>query len=81
MVSKSKITVQLSHGKPQKPGKVKVVTDVLLRLDGKQSVAWAQLAGKWTEEQALAEFRKNPERFQPQPGTTPEMLKSIARLV
>lgn len=45
-------------------GKNSKVTDVVIRLpDVNKVVARATLAGKWTAEQAIAEFKRLPARF------------------
>lgn len=59
-------------------GKVKVVTDVTIRLDGKAALAFHTLGGKYTAEQALKEFKRDPSRFETQPGFDAAMVKLLA---
>lgn len=45
-----------------KLGKAKVVTDITIKFDG-QVVGTATKAGKYSQDQALTEFRRNPGSF------------------
>lgn len=61
-------------------GKAKWLSNVLVR-SGNLIVATARLAGKYNAEQALAEFRKSPGKFQVAPkfaSLTPEQLRVLA---
>ena len=59
--------------------KVRIVSDVTIRLDGKNALAFKTLGGSWNEQQALREFRKNPRAFQPQPGYDADMVAALAK--
>lgn len=57
------------HVSPVETGKAKcpVATRIVIKM-GDQFVAYGQLGGKYSQSQALSEFRRNPARFKPQGG-------------
>jgi hypothetical protein len=58
-------------------GKVRTVSTVILKL-GPLVVGWGTLGGRWTAEQAVAEFRKQPGRFRLAKGWSAAMLAGLA---
>ena len=52
---------------PRKGAKPKVVSSIAIVL-GPFTVASAQLGGRYSEDQALNEYRRNPQRFRKGPG-------------
>jgi len=72
------LTAHVTHrrGNTQK---AKIVSDVTIRLDGKNALAFKTLGGKWNAAQALREFRKNPSAFAPQPGWDAAQVSQLAR--
>ena len=59
-------------------GRVKVLTEVIVRMGG-EPIADRKIPGKWTTGEALGEFRKQPHLFTPRGGPwTKETLKAIA---
>lgn len=65
----------------QRTGKVRVISDVTIRLDGGAAVAFRTLGGQYNAIQALTEFRRFPGKFEPQPGWTPDDLATLAKAV
>lgn len=63
------LTAHVSH-RPNKTGKVKILSDVLIRLDGKKALAFKTLGGKFTSSQALQEFKRRYNEFAPEAGQT-----------
>ncbi len=58
-------------------GRQKVLTRIFVRM-GQQVIADRVIPGKWTEVQALKEFRRFPERFTPRPSYDAALLKAVA---
>jgi YHS domain-containing protein len=63
------LTATVTHRKAEKPGKCSKVTLVTIRVND-TIAAGASLGGRryYTEEEALREFKKNPERFKKHPA-------------
>lgn len=57
--------------------KVPFVTSVTIR-DGERAIATATLGGRYTAEQGLKEFKKNPGKFSPFAGWTVEAVATYA---
>jgi hypothetical protein len=64
-----KLTIKAGVNYRNADNKVLKLTDVVIRA-GEKAVAFATLAGKWTAEQALKEFKKAPQKFAPQGAMT-----------
>ena len=79
-MSKINITVHVANRKGAEGAKVRVLSDVVIRLDGKKAVAFATLGGKYSPLDALKEFRKNPARFAPQGQATAADLAVYAKV-
>ena len=47
---------------------------------GPNRIAAATIGGRWTEAQALKEFKRLPHRFKPLPGLSPEALVNFGKL-
>jgi hypothetical protein len=63
----TKLTLTATVTARPNEGKVKVLTDVLIRV-GNKALAFKTLGGKYTAHQALTEFKRAPNGWQPQPG-------------
>lgn len=77
-IASLKLTAQVRR----RPGKVRlrVLTDVTIRLDGKAAVAYRRCAGSLTELQAIKEFRDYPYLFEPLPGFDKESVLALAKV-
>lgn len=67
----AKFTPKLTASVTYRDGKhahAKVVTLATIRLHDDIVVAWAELGGRFTEAQALTEFKRLPERFKKHSG-------------
>lgn len=58
----NKINLTANVSTTRVEGKAKFLTHVLI-VNGNTHIAHAKLVGKWSSEQALAEFKKNPAKF------------------
>lgn len=76
--SKVSLTAQVVNCKNKPGSKVRSLTNCTIRLNGKQALAFRTLGGKYTAEQALREFRKQPHLFAPQPGFNRESVAFYA---
>lgn len=63
----------------KKGGRNSVMSTIFVKM-GPTVIASRTLPGKWTEEQAHAEFRKQPHLFKPKDATTftPDILRRLA---
>ena len=74
-----KITLTATINTRKNSGKVRMVTDVTIRLSSGKAIAFLTLGGKFNALQALNEFRKNPQRWENQPGVKKEDLTFYAK--
>ena len=74
-MTKLKFTFTVSNRKGT--GTVKVLSDVIVRVDGKL-VAFATLGGRYTPADALKEFKRAPSRFKPEGKADAAALKAYA---
>ncbi len=78
-MSNQKITVTAHvNTRRNSGGKVRVLSDVTIRLDGKRAVAFLTLGGSYNPAQALKEFKRDPKRWEAQPGTSKDELATYA---
>ena len=80
MSKKISVTAHVTTRRNKPGSKHRLLTDVTIRLDGKLTVAFRTVPGAWNVEEALKEFRKAPERFQPHPATTAEAVATYAKV-
>ena len=59
--------------------KIKLTAHVSTRLNGGKAIAFKTLGGAYNAQQALWEFKRDPQRWEAQPGTTPEGLALYAK--
>lgn len=74
------IYASVSPRKNEDGSKVKVVSDIVIRL-GKRAIAFRTLGGKYTSEEALKEFKKNPNNWEVQPGSSTDELVFVSRYI
>lgn len=72
-----KLNVGVSIFTQRGPIRNKVLTTIFVRM-GKEVIAERTIPGKWNEAQALMEFKRFPDRFQPRPTFSAATLKAIA---
>lgn len=66
---------QFTTGGPQ--GRLYRYTHVIVRM-GDEPFATGRLVGKLSQEEAIDEFKRNPNKFKAVEGITTEMVKAIA---
>lgn len=75
---KINVTAHVSHRKGE--GKVRILTDVVIRLDGKTAIAHKTLGGRFDSVQALKEFKNRPNAFTPEGGVSADWIKVYAKV-
>ncbi len=80
-MAKLTLTAQVSTRKST--GKVKVVSDIVIRLSDGRAIAFRTLGGDYKGKGTLAlkEFKRDPNKWEAQPGTTAEELPLYAAAV
>jgi hypothetical protein len=70
------ITAEICY---EKGHRFNTVSHVVLRIDNKTAIAYCCLGGKYSEQEALKEFKKNPSKWIPEGVYTPSMLNVLAQ--
>lgn len=78
-MAKVTLTVTVSYRKSGKKA-CPILTDVVVRIDGKKGLAFKTLGGRYTAEQAKREFLKIYNKFEPLPGNTAQTVETYAKL-
>lgn len=71
------LNVGIHHSTSRNNGKHKTLTTIFIRM-GEMVIADRTTWGRWTTAQALKEFKRFPERFQPRKGWDAATIKAIA---